>query len=178
MHLLMKMHFFIFMVIKKLHFEMAKNSILNSKAKKLKLLEIMVINSWIARKSWILQKKGPFYTKIVIFKFKKWKIFIKNDHFSLKVYASLSKIFRSVKKRSFSKLKMHNFHEKWQFSLKYPNFLCEIFDYARPFSRKSRQNNNFHLNWNKSEANFYEFSSKMTLLIWKCRFSTDLRWPG
>ena len=35
---------------------MARNSILNSKAKKLKLLEIMVIKSWIVRKSWIFQK--------------------------------------------------------------------------------------------------------------------------
>ena len=79
----------------------------------------------------------------------------------------LSKIIRSVQLWSFSKLKMHNFHEKWQFSLKYPNFPSKMFNYGRSFSRKSRQNNNFHLNWDKSEA---KFSTKITLLIWNYRF--------
>ena len=99
---------------------MARNSILNSKAKKLKLLEIMVINSWIVRKSWIFQKSSNSY--------KNGRFFVKNyfhyihknsnsgRHYSRKIrqFRSKTRLFYSKNNTFFTQIYQICFHEMFR----------------------------------------------------------------
>ena len=99
---------------------MARNSILNSKAKKLKLLEIMVINSWIVRKSWIFQKSSNSY--------KNGRFFVKNyfhyihknsnsgRYYSRKIrqFRSKTRLFYSKNNTFFTQIYQICFHEMFR----------------------------------------------------------------